>query len=383
MMVGLQFDASARPEAVYQTRDTYAEINLMSIRRNIRYIKQQLPIKTELMAVVKANGYGHGAVEVARAALQAGADSLAVAYLSEAIELRNSGLSVPILVLTPIAPEEAIRAARRNLMMTVPSAAWLKEVRAMSSGLVKLKLHIKLDTGLGRIGIREREEWEELAPMLQAADIRVEGVYTHFATAGRQDSHYMKEQLARFYEMKGWIAASGIKVGRYHCAGSSAALRFPELAMDMVRIGAAMYGFTPQLLSGKLSLEQALSLHSRLVHVKKVEEGASIGYDLDYHSPHEEWIGTVPIGYADGWNQSLRHMEVLIGGERAPIVGKICMDQLMIRLPGYLPVGTQVTLIGQQGSEYISCSELAVCLGGAAQEVSTLLSSRVPRAYHS
>jgi len=382
-MVGFQFDASPMPITASQTRDTFAEINLTSIRRNIRYIKQQLPMKTELMAVVKANGYGHGAVEVARAALQAGADSLAVAYLSEAIELRNSGLSVPILLLTPIAPEEAVRAAKRNLMMTVPSAAWLREVRAMSSGAVKLKLHIKLDTGLGRIGIREREEWEELAPMLQAADIRVEGVYTHFATAGRQDNDYMKQQLARFHEMKGWIGASGIKVGRYHCAGSSAALRFPELAMDMVRIGAAMYGFTPQLLNGKLPLEQALSLHSRLVQVKKVEQGVSIGYDLDYYSPQEEWIGTVPIGYADGWNQSLRHMEVLIDGMRMPIVGKICMDQLMIRLPGYLPVGTQVTLIGGQGSERISCSELAGCLGGSAQEVSTLLSSRVPRVYRS
>ncbi|MFD0710732.1 alanine racemase [Paenibacillus sp. GCM10027626] len=364
-------------------RETYAEVDLAAIRHNARYIRQLLPAGTSFMAVVKADGYGHGGVAVAREALRAGADQLAVAYLSEALELRNCGITAPILILTPIAPAEVPLAVKRNLMLTVASAAWLQQMRAYKpvASAVKLKLHLKLDTGLGRAGIRERWEWEQMLPLLREADIAIEGVYTHFATAGQEDTSYMEQQRDRFMEMAGWVKSSGLAVRRYHSAGSAAALRFPELAMDMVRIGAALYGFTPRLLRERNLLKPALQLHSRLIQVKQVRKGEYIGYDQCYQAEQTEWVGTVPIGYADGWNQSLRLTEVLVDGQRAPIIGKICMDQMMIRLPKHYLPGTRVTLIGRQGQEQVTCAELAQCLGGAAQEITSSLAARVPRIY--
>ncbi|WP_336791005.1 alanine racemase [Paenibacillus sp. MMO-177] len=364
-------------------RDTWAEISLSRIRENMLNIRRSLPGSVKLMAVVKANGYGHGDIESAKAAMRAGADYLAVAYLEEAIRLRDAGLKLPILVLTPIRPELVQLALKHDLSLTVTSAAWFSEMRVFkpygSPG--KIRVHVKMDTGLGRIGIRTKQEWDELVPWLQAEDVEVEGFYTHFATAGQEDTRFLEQQAARFLDMKEWACSSGLTIRHYHCAGSVAALRFPHLAMDMVRIGAAMYGFYPAKLACPVKLEPALSLHSGLIQVKKLAKGEYIGYDNSYQAKEEEWIGTVPIGYADGWAQRMQGTDVLIGGLRAPIVGKICMDQLMIKLPGPCAEGTPVTLIGSQGGERITFAELAAHIGSVAQEVSTSLGTRVARTY--
>ncbi|NIK76725.1 alanine racemase [Paenibacillus castaneae] len=364
-------------------RDTRVEINLSHIRENMMKIRHALPETVKLMAVVKADGYGHGDVASAQMAKQAGADLLAVAYLNEALRLRANGIEMPILILTPINPQEVMFALEHQFMLTVTSASWFEEMRAYKhcSTVNKLQVHVKMDTGLGRIGIQSKEEWDELVPWLQAEDVIVDGFYTHFATAGKADTSFLRQQHARFIEMMEWSKASGLKVNSYHCAGSAAALRFPELGMDMVRIGAAMFGFYPEQLVDTVKLKPALSLRSNIMQVKLLHKGECIGYDNSYRADEDQWIGTVPIGYADGWSQSMRGTEMLVQGERTPIVGKICMDQLMVRLHGPCELGTEVTLIGSQGDDQITFAELAAHLGSVSQEISTSISPRVTRIY--
>ncbi|MDQ6420980.1 alanine racemase [Paenibacillus sp. LHD-117] len=364
-------------------RDTVAEVDLNAIKANVERIRQTLPSGVKLMAVVKADGYGHGGAEAAVMAEQAGADLLSVAYLDEALKLRAKGIALPILILTPIHPAEVMFALEHDLMVTVTSADWFRQMAPYRhpSSKIKLRVHVKVDTGLGRIGLRTKEEWDELAPWLAGDDVEVDGFYTHFATAGRPDTGFLERQYAAFLEMKAWSRASGIEAKHYHCAGSAAALRFPGLAMDMVRIGAAMYGFYPEALVRTVRLQPAMTLRSCLIQVKRLRKGECLGYDNSYVAEEDEWIGTVPIGYADGWHQSLRGSEMLVEGVRVPVVGKICMDQLMVRLPQQCEPGTEVVLIGSQGDERITFSELAAFLGSVPQEISTSLSGRVERIY--
>lgn len=361
-------------------RETRAEIQSGAIRDNIAAIRQWLPPGVIVMAVVKADGYGHGALTSARMAVEGGAAQLAVAYLDEALKLREAGMMQPILVLTPINPCEAELAVRQRLMVTIANAEWFRRLQKHGWPTGKLLVHVKADTGLGRLGFRSKEEWLELAPWLQRNDVCVEGLYTHFATAGSGDTSFLETQYDRFREMLGWCRESGVRPKLRHCAGSAAALRFPEeLAMDMVRIGAAMYGFYPENLVPGLKLRPALNLVSRLIAVRRIRRGECLGYDNSYVASEAEWIGTVPIGYADGWSQGLRRAEVLIGGQRSPIVGKICMDQLMVKLPGPCEVGAEVVLIGEQGEARVTAAELAAHLGSVPQEVSSSLSSRVAK----
>ncbi|MFF2889917.1 alanine racemase [Paenibacillus sp. NPDC057967] len=364
-------------------RDTRAEVSLGAIRENTAEIRRLMPESVKLMAVVKADGYGHGSVESARAAVQGGADHLAVAYLDEALLLRSKGIELPILILAPIHPSEVMIAIRHQLMVTVTHAEWFRQMKPYRDPLCKekLKVHVKADTGLGRIGFRTKEEWNELVPWLQWEFIEVDGFYTHFATSAREDTGFLKLQYAQFMEMKEWSQASGLEVGHYHCAGSNAALRFPELAMDMVRIGAALFGFYPEKLVPGINLRPALSLYSRLIQVKRLQKGECIGYDNSYVAEEDEWIGTVPIGYGDGWSQSLQGTEMLIEGRRARVVGKICMDQLMISLDRSYEAGTEVVLIGSQREDRMAVAELALHMGTVPQEISTSLSSRVERIY--
>lgn len=364
-------------------RDTVAQVDLGIIRDNIGQIKASLPSRVKLMAVVKAGGYGHGGAESAAMAELAGADMLAVAYLDEALELRAKGSALPILILTPIHPAEVMVALEHELMVTVTGAEWFRQMAPyrIAAGSAALKVHVKVDTGLGRIGLRTQAEWDELVPWLAAADVEFDGFYTHFATAGREDTGFLERQYTAFLEMKAWVKASGVEARHYHCAGSAAALRFPGLAMDMVRIGAAMFGFYPEKLVHSVKLRPAMRLRSSLIHVKRLRAGEYIGYDNSYIAAEDEWIGTVPIGYADGWSQSLRHSVMLVEGQRVPVVGKICMDQLMVKLPGYCEPGTEVVLVGAQGDETITFSELAMLLGSVPQELSTALSGRVERIY--
>lgn len=365
-------------------RNTWVEIHLDRIENNIRQIRKYLPPSVKFMAAVKADAYGHGDLQIARIALKSGADALAVSILSEALYLRKNGIKAPILVLTPILPSDVNIAVEYNLSVTVFQLSWLKEMRLYKVGKKPLKLHLKIDTGLGRIGINRKEELEAMLPTLSKEDVVVEGVYTHFATANRDDSSYFDKQFSVFLDMVDWIKSKGLDVSIFHCANSAATLKYMDSHLDMVRIGVAMFGIYPSeeiRRTSPVRLQSALSLHSKLLHVKQVKRDNFIGYDTAYETNSDEWIGTVPIGYADGWFRWFQGFHVLVDGQKMPIIGKICMDQFMIRLPKKYSIDTPVVLIGKDGDDQITLEDLASHIGSVPQEIPSMITYRVPKVY--
>lgn len=362
-------------------RDTWAEVNLDNIEANVQALKKHLPGSTEIIAVVKANAYGHGDLEVAQTALSAGATWLAVAFLDEALKLRRQGIDAPILVLGAVRPRDISTAGAYNISVAAYSYEWLVEAEKYASSKTA-RIHLKLDTGMGRIGIRDRHELEKTLSFIQNhQSFHLEGVFTHFATADELDTTYFDLQYRRLLDLLEMIETKGIIV---HCANSATSLRFPEKVFNAVRFGISMYGLSPSNAMKNMlpfPLQEAFSLHSSIIHIKKVNKGEKISYGATYEAKEDEWIGTVPIGYADGWIRKLTGTEVLVDGERVPIVGRICMDQLMIRLPEKKPIGTKVTLIGRQGQEMISVDEVADRLETINYEIPCMINWRVPRIY--
>ncbi|RYL87573.1 alanine racemase [Sporolactobacillus sp. THM19-2] len=372
-------------------RETWADIDLDAAGYNVARMRALIPEETMLMAVVKANAYGHGAVRIAETALKNGASWLAVAIFDEALALRKAGIKAPILVLSPIRPEDAEIAARYKISLTVFQKEWVEKAEeALPASLSDpVLIHIACDTGMGRIGIRNKEEAAAFAEVIQAdRKFTAEGLFTHFSTADQDDETYFNEQYNRFETMIDWFLELGVRPKVIHCGNSAATLKYPaeqRHLFNMVRYGISMYGLSPSpemIKKLPFPLKRVLSLHSRLMHVKKVEKGTSIGYGASYQSPSAEWIGTVPIGYADGWLRALSGSDLLVAGHRCPIVGRICMDQLMCRLPHEFPVGTEVTLIGREGSEEITADEIAKKLGTINYEVTCMIQPRVPRIFH-
>lgn len=363
-------------------RDTWAEVDLDCIHANVTSIKKHLPQEVKMIAVVKANAYGHGDVHVAETALEAGAAYLAVAFMDEAISLRNKGITAPILVLGAARPEDIQVAAKFDITLTVFQKEWLTEALKYVKIEDKISFHIKVDTGMGRIGVRSVTELTAVEQIISENDqFNLEGIFTHFATADELEETYMYHQLALFESM---INALKVQPKYVHSSNSAAALRYPKTYFNAVRIGIAMYGLTPSLEMEKeipFQLREAFSLHSRLVHVKKLPKGEKVSYGATYETGEGEWIGTIPIGYADGWIRKLQGQEVLVRGSRSPIVGRICMDQCMIRLPENVPVGTTVTLIGGQEDQFISVNEIAKKLDTINYEIPCIIANRVPRLY--
>ncbi|WP_079477087.1 alanine racemase [Halobacillus salinus] len=365
-------------------RDSWAEVELSAIENNIRSLQERLKPGTGIYAVVKANAYGHGDVQVAKEALQAGAKGLAVSLLDEAIRLREAGIEAPILVMGWTRPEDAPIAAENAITVTVFQSEWLGKVSAQTLSH-PLKLHMKWDTGMGRIGIRTTEEMDQLLQLIrQTNHLSLEGVFTHFATADEGDSTYHSKQEARFEELFSHFERVWPENVEFHTGNSAASMRFPERMKHIVRFGISMYGLYPSSVVREerpIELRPALSLQSRLIHVKKLDPGESISYGATYQTEEEEWIGTVPLGYADGWIRKLQGMDVLVDGKRHPIVGRICMDQFMIRLDQEYPIGTKVTLIGKQDSDEITADEVADYLETINYEIPCMISYRVPRMF--
>ncbi len=369
-------------ERDYFYRDAWVEIDLDCIAANVSAVKKRLPEGTELIAVVKANGYGHGDVQAAQTALRSGASMLAVAFLDEALSLRKKGIRAPILVLGVCRPEDVNVAAREEIILTVAEKAWLEKAAGVLQEDEHLKFHVKLDTGMGRLGIRDGEELAALEAFArQDHRLLIEGVFTHFATADEKDSDYFHQQADKFNQLLTCMAQPPAFI---HCSNSAAALRYPDTMFNAVRLGIAMYGLSPSLEIKPdlpVELKEAYSLHARLTQVKKVKKGDKISYGSVYEAESDQWIGTIPIGYADGWIRRLQGQEVLINGQRAPIVGRICMDQCMVRLPQEVPAGSLVTLIGSQGNETVSVDEIACRLETINYEITCQISPRVPRVY--
>lgn len=363
-------------------RDTWVDIDLTQIEKNIVAIKNTLPKEKEIFAVVKANGYGHGAVEVAETAIRSGVGGLAVAFIDEALVLRNGGITHPILVLGASRPKDLPLAQKNNLTLTVFRQDWLEEAEKWLDASRPVKVHVKVDTGMARLGVRTMEEFLMMTNWIESHEgMELDGVFTHFAKADESDQTFMLEQRDKFRE---YVEALPKKPRYIHHSNSGATIKLPEDPTNMVRVGIAMYGLLPsEEMKSEMpaGVEESFSLHSRLIHVKHLAAGEPVSYGSTYHTKEAAWIGTIPIGYADGWLRRLQDAEVLVDGTRCEIVGRICMDQCMILLPREYPLGTQVTLIGKQEAEQISMSEVAAKSETIQYEIPCIISSRVPRRY--
>lgn len=363
-------------------RDTWAEINLDHLYENVKNIKGHIPDDVNVFAVVKANAYGHGDVQTSLTALAAGAHGLAVAFLDEAISLRREGITAPILVLGATRPKDVQIAAHMDISLTVFQKEWLIQAEKQLSEGERLNLHIKCDTGMGRIGVRTIEELKGIETYIQAhSRFKLEGIFTHFATADELNDDYLEEQLERFEHMLEQLESLPPYI---HSSNSAATLRKTNTLFNAVRVGIAMYGLTPSIeMKPELPfpLKEVFSLHSRLIHIKELGALEKVSYGATYQTDNKEWIGTIPIGYADGWLRKLQGQDVLVRGERVPIVGRVCMDQCMIRLSEFEEIGTRITLIGSQGNDSITMDEIAGKLDTINYEIPCIISTRVPRIY--
>lgn len=367
-------------------RPAKIEINLTAIKSNISQLKQELNTGVDIIAVVKANGYGHGAIEVAKSALEAGATSLAVALLEEAVELRKAGIDVPILVLGWVDPAFVDVAIAHDLTLTVFQESWLDAYLEQEPSSEKLSIHVKIDTGMGRIGLRTVDELNGFIDKLLRTDLKVTGVYTHFATADEENTDYYHLQLRRLEPMLDQIKNRIQNDFIVHIGNSAAALRQISHLCDAVRFGIGMYGLYPSehLKEHRpFNLQPALSLKTKLVHVKKISAGEAISYGTTYRAEKDQWIGTIPLGYGDGILRRWQNQDVLINGRRMRLVGRICMDQCMVELDQAYPIGTEVVFIGQQNEESIQLEEIATHIGTINYELACLLTARLPRYYHS
>lgn len=355
-----------------------------AIAYNVKQIKQMLPHETKIIAVVKADGYGHGAVEVAQTAIASGANALAVAILEEAIELREAGITLPILVFGWVAPSDTPIASEKHITLSCFQKEWVEQVTHYSLPF-PLKVHMVWDTGMGRQGIRTESELQELTETLAKTDtIQLTGVYTHFATADEHEQTYFENQQSRFQSLWQTFRQYWSQPVSIHTGNSAASIRFPEERHHFIRFGIAMYGLYPSNIvkqENTIHLQQAFSLHSRLVHVKEIEAGESVSYGATFTTSSREWVGTIPIGYADGWVRKLQGFNVLINGEPMPIIGRICMDQTMIQLDKHYPIGTKVTLIGKQNDAEIQMDDVAEYLETINYEIPCNITKRVPRVY--
>jgi alanine racemase len=366
-------------------RPTRADIDLDAIEHNVRALRRLAP-DARFMAVVKADGYGHGALPVAQAVLEAGASWLGVAIVEEGIALRKAGITVPMLVLGYTAPAVA------DLLLTYdirPAVFDLNFARALSEAAVaagrKAPVHLKIDTGMGRIGQRPHEAVAFALAVAALPGIIIEGAFTHLATADEPENDYAETQLDRFHHVLGELQKAGVQPEIIHADNSAGIMLHPEGHHALVRGGIAMYGLPPDpAVDWPVDLLPALTWRTQVAMVKTVEAGTPISYGCTYRAAGRERIASLPIGYADGLFRLLSNKgEVLIQGHRCPIVGRVCMDQTMVRLPDDLPVqpGDEVILIGKQQGQRITAGDMARMVGTINYEVVCAISKRVPRIY--
>jgi len=365
-------------------RPTKAIIDLQAIQQNVKNLKEFLRPNVQIIAVVKANAYGHGDVAVARAALEAGATVLAVATPDEALHIRAHFEEPDILILGASPVSFAPYAAQQRIILTAFADDWIQQAASLLvDEALPLRLHIKIDSGMGRIGIRSEQELLELYQTIQSTDnMELDGIFTHFATADEEDTLYFDQQV-KFFEK--CLAVIPNKPRLVHASNTAASLvKDPHLQYDAVRFGISMYGLSPSSYVKSIlpfHLLPAFSLESELVHVKQIKSGDPVGYGATYVASTDMWIGTIPIGYADGVIRKLGGQEVLIDGQRMPIVGRICMDQCMVALPKAYDIGEKVTLIGRQGNTGVSIDEWATKLETINYEIPCIITTRVPRTY--
>lgn len=372
----------------FPPRPAWAEIDLSAIAHNIKQFQQHVSSQTRLMAIVKADGYGHGAVEVAREAVAAGISFLGVGMVEEAVELREQGINTPILILGFTPAAYAPYLCQYNL---TPTVFTLEEADAFAQAALlaekDLAVHVKVDTGMGRVGCFPCEEADDFISYVAARQgLSLSGLYTHFAAADHAEAEYTHWQLQRFLALVARLEARGIHIPIKHAANSAGAISYPETQLDMVRLGIGVYGLYPadEVSREQVMLRPAMSLKAQVIYVKDVPAGTGISYGSTYISEQNTRVATLPLGYGDGYPRHLSNCgQVLIHGQRAPVIGRICMDQTMINVHGIenVKAGDEVVLFGRQGDAILPVDEVARLLNTINYEVVTRISRRIPRVY--
>lgn len=352
-------------------RNTYAVIRLDYLKKNVETIYQK--VKKPMMAIIKANAYGHGYQQVAHILKdEKNIAMFGVATLKEAIDLRKSGIKQDILVLGAIPLEDIDIAIQYDITLALYSKAYLQEIIAAHHNEKPVKVHIKIDTGMNRIGLKTKSELQELLTSCPKTICQIEGVFTHFATADDplQDEAYF-QQLEQFNEI-----IKGYDFHYVHCQNSASMLYHDATPSNLTRIGIAMYGIDP---AGEESedLKQVMSLYTRVAMIKKVKAGEHVGYGYTYQAQEDEYIATLPIGYADGFIRANQGRHVYINGQEYPIVGRVCMDQMMVKVDENVHVHDKVEIFG----EHISLARMAKELNTIPYEIICLVSERVERVY--
>lgn len=366
---------------------TWAEVSLDALSHNLAAIREHLPPKTKVMAVVKADGYGHGDGMTARTLAEAGVDYFAVSNLEEALSLREAGIDTNILILGYTAPQAAPRLATHRITQAVFSHTYALELAdcCKEAGVV-VDIHLKLDTGMGRIGFSMGSE-EQLRQICALPEFRVTGIFSHLSSADGdtpEDAAYTKLQCLRFADTVAALEREGFSFPLKHLQNSAGLAFLPDLGYDYARAGIVLYGAAPGEAALPFPLEPVLSLRTTVSMVKEVPAGTAVSYGRHFVTHRPMRLATVPIGYADGYPRRLSHGGwMLVGGRPAPIVGSICMDQLMLDVTGIpgVEVGDTVTVIGRDGAEEITVNQLAATADTIGYEILCMISKRVPRIY--
>lgn len=365
-----------------------AKVDLSAIRHNVSQIRKKLKKDTKLMVIVKADAYGHGAVPVAKALDEDGIDAYGVAIIEEAIELREAGITKPLLILGYTPKEQYSLVVAYDVIQTVFQYEMAEALsrEAFSQGKTA-RIHIKLDTGMSRIGFSDTGESIEVIKRIAALDgIRIEGLFSHFAKADEADKASTSLQLKRFLDFADLLEQEGINIPIRHIANSAGIIDYPEAECNMVRCGIATYGIYPSDLVNQkeIRLIPAMELKTHVIFVKEVEAGVGVSYGSTYVTKKKTKIATIPVGYADGYSRNLSNLgKVIIHGQFVPIIGRICMDQFMVDVTGIEDVrqGDTVTLFGRDGDNKISIEELAAWSHSFHYELVCTIGKRIPRVY--
>lgn len=369
------------------SRTVWGEVDLNAIEYNMKKIKE-LTIDKEIIAVIKADAYGHGAIDVAPVLLENGASKLAAAVITEAIELREHKIDAPIMILGYTDLKFGKDLIKHNLEQTVYDLEYTKELSKIAKEMgATVKVHIALDTGMGRIGFLPTEEsFRDILEICKLDNIEVVAIFTHFATSDEADKTYAYEQLEKFKEFNKRLLDHGVDIPVKHASNSGAIVDLPETYLDAVRAGIIMYGYYPSndVKKDRLSLKPALTVKARVSHVKVLEKDQYISYGRKFKTGKASIIATIPVGYADGYSRRLSgSAKVIINGKFANVVGNICMDQCMIDVShvGEVKVGDEVIILGQQGDLKFDADDMAEIIGTINYEVICMIRQRIPRVY--
>lgn len=368
-------------------RPVWAEIDLDKLAHNMREIRRVSKSK-DIIAVIKADGYGHGALDIAPTLLENGATRIAVAVLSEAIELRRGGIEQSIMILGFTPPSLIDMLIRYDIEQTVYSYELAKEISLMAQRKNKIaRIHIALDTGMGRIGFLPNDESvDEVYKISKLPNIIIEGLFSHFSSADEENKEYTTYQFNNYNKFYEKLVQKGVKINVRHVANSAAIIDFPESHLEAVRPGIILYGYYPsnEVDKSNIALKPVMSLKTNVVHIKTLPAGEYISYGRKFKTNRESVIATLPVGYADGYTRLLYNKaKVIINGSFAPVIGRICMDQCMVDVTdiGNVNVGDEVTLMGEQGDLKFTADNIAELIGTINYEVTCMISKRVPRVY--